>query len=144
MVGIVTHLELILMPERDLRAGATTWLSSARTDWRRLPFTTYWLLLEGCHSTPKILEKEKEGEKNATFFSLPLSPGDFSLSISRKRTCQSTKSPTSLAKCRKGKSRRAHLLPRCGRRQHQVRTTARGCSHLWLMQVDRVVTQGFA
>lgn len=126
VVGIMAHLEVILMLEWDLRAGATVWLSSARTDWSRLSFTTYWLLLEGCHSTPKILEKEKQGQKkkkNPTFFPLALSPGDFSLYISKKRTFWSTKSPTSLAECRKGKSIRACLLPRCGRRQHQVRTS---------------------
>lgn len=63
MVGTIAHLEVILMPEWDLRAGATTWLSSARTDWSRLSFTMYWLLLEGCHSTPKILDREKQGKK---------------------------------------------------------------------------------
>lgn len=81
------------------------------------------------------------------FFPLALSPGDFSLYISRKKnqkTFQLTKSPTSLAKCGKGQSIRACLLPRCGRRQHQVRTS-RGCSHPWLMQMGRVVTpQGLA
>lgn len=126
VVGIITHLEVILMPERDLRAGATVWLSSARTDWSRLSFTTYWLLLEGCHSTPKILEREKQGEKKCkkcNLFSLALSPGNFSLYISRERTFWSTKSPTSLAKCKKGKSIRTCLLPRCERRQHQVRTS---------------------
>jgi len=65
--GGITHLELILMLVVDLRAGNSTWLSSASTDWRRLSFTTYWLLLVGCHSTPKILKKEKQGEKTQPF-----------------------------------------------------------------------------
>lgn len=76
--GDIAHLELILMPVVDLRAGDTTWVSSASTDWRRLSFTMYWLLLVGCHSTPKILKKEKKGEKKCNLFSLPLSPGDLS------------------------------------------------------------------
>lgn len=70
--GDITHLELILMPVVDLRAGDTTWLSSDSTDWRRLSFTMYWLLLVGCHSTPKILKKAKQGEKMQPLLSSPL------------------------------------------------------------------------
>lgn len=52
--GDIAHLELILTPVVDLRARATMWLSSASTDWSTPSFTTYWLLLVGCHWTPKI------------------------------------------------------------------------------------------
>lgn len=55
--GDVAHLELILMPVVDLRARATMWLSSASTDWSTPSFTTYWLVLLGCHWTPKIWKK---------------------------------------------------------------------------------------
>lgn len=55
--GDIAHLELILMPVVDLRARATMWLSSASTDWSTPAFTTYWLLLVGCHWTPKIWKK---------------------------------------------------------------------------------------
>lgn len=137
--GGTTHLELILMPVVDLRAGDTTWLSSASTEWRRLSFTTYWLLLVGCHWTPKILKKEKQGEIVRPFLSSPLSRRLLS-SISSKRAFQSTKSPALLAKCRKRKSRSTQPLPRCGRRQHQVRTTGWGSSCPWLIWGDGLVT----
>lgn len=139
--GDITHLELILMPVVDLRAGDTTWVSSASTDWRRSSFTMYWLLLVGCHSTPKILKKEKKGEKNATFSLFPSPQVICLLSISSKRAFQTTVSSASLAKCRKGKSGKAQPLPRW-RRQRQVRTTARGCSCRWLLWGDGLVTLG--
>lgn len=60
--GGMAYLELILMLVVDLRAGDSTWLSSASTAWRRLSFTTYWLLLLGCHRTPNIFKKEKQEE----------------------------------------------------------------------------------
>lgn len=58
----IAYLELILMLVVDLRAGDSTWVSSASTAWRRLSFTMYWLLLVGCHWTPNIFKKEKQEE----------------------------------------------------------------------------------
>lgn len=124
LVGIMAHLEVILMPEWDLRAGASRWLSSARTDWSTLSFTTYWLLLEGCHSTPKILEKEKKpGEKKKMQPFPPFtSPQEISLFPLAEEELSSSQSHL-LHLQNVGKEKPEE--PGCGTRQHQLRTSKR-------------------
>lgn len=112
--GDITHLELILMPVVDLRAGDTTWLSSASTDWRRLSFTMYWLLLVGCHSTPKVLKKEKQGEKMQPFLPSPLPRRFLSSLLAAKELSSSQNNPLRLQNVGKENPEEPNLFPDVG------------------------------